>query len=193
GLAPPVPYPMVRGRLATHHGEVAGGADLAGEGASDDARRAQRRAERELHLSTADSPPDAHRVARGRFWEAGGAEGVELAVEEGFAEALGWALGDRVAFDIAGRRIEGRITSLREVDWESFRPNFFVLFSPGALEGYPASWITAVSVPQGDTAFTRALVQRYPNVSVIDVDAVLTQVRSTADHVSTVVEVVFWF
>src|SRR5690606_30827251 len=66
-------------------------------------------------------------------------------------------------------------------------------FSPGALDGYPASWITAVSVPQGDTAFTRALVQRYPNVSVIDIDAVLQQVRSTADQVSTVVEVVFWF
>src|SRR5690606_4523068 len=66
-------------------------------------------------------------------------------------------------------------------------------FSPGALDAYPASWITAVSVPPGDTAFTRALVQRFPNVSVIDVDAVLEQVRSTADQVSTVVEVVFWF
>jgi len=132
-------------------------------------------------------------VSAGEFWGADGGDGVELSVETGFAASLGWALGDRVAFDIAGRRIEGRITSLREVDWESFRPNFFVLFSPGALEGYPASWITAVSVPQGDTAFTRALVERYPNVSVIDIDVVLAQVRSTADQVSTVVEVVFWF
>ncbi|MGY1458667.1 MULTISPECIES: ABC transporter permease [unclassified Luteimonas] len=192
GLAEPVLYPMVRGRLATHNGEVVSGADYADE-EGEDAQRAQRRADREFNLSTADALRDDNRVTAGAFWGPEGGSGVELSVETGFAESLGWALGDRVAFDIAGRRIEGTVTSLREVDWESFRPNFFVLFSPGALEGYPASWITAVSVPQGDTAFTRALVERYPNVSVIDVDAVLEQVRNTADQVSTVVEVVFWF
>ncbi|WP_132998850.1 ABC transporter permease [Luteimonas arsenica] len=193
GLAEPVLYPMVRGRLATHNGRVVSGADFAGDDGDEDARRAQRRADREFNLSTARELREDNRVSAGEFWGADGGDGVELSVETGFAASLGWALGDRVAFDIAGRRIEGRITSLREVDWESFRPNFFVLFSPGALEGYPASWITAVSVPQGDTAFTRALVERYPNVSVIDIDVVLAQVRSTADQVSTVVEVVFWF
>ncbi|GGK14657.1 ABC transporter permease [Luteimonas terricola] len=193
GLAEPVLYPMVRGRLATHNGQVVSGADYADEGGDEEARRAQRRADREFNLSTADALRDDNRVTAGAFWGPEGGEGVELSVETGFAESLGWAVDDRVAFDIAGRRIEGRVTSLREVDWESFRPNFFVLFSPGALDAYPASWITAVSVPQGDTAFTRALVERYPNVSVIDIDAVLEQVRSTADQVSTVVEVVFWF
>ncbi|MBJ6983296.1 FtsX-like permease family protein [Luteimonas sp. MC1750] len=193
GLAAPVLYPMVRGRLATHNGTPVRGEDYAGEDGDEASGRAQRRADREFNLSTARELRDDNRVTAGEFWGAGGTEGVELSVEAGFAESLDWALGDRVAFDIAGRRIEGRVTSLREVDWESFRPNFFVLFSPGALDGYPASWITAVSVPQGDTAFTRELVQRYPNVSVIDVDAVLTQVRNTADQVSTVVEVVFWF
>ena len=194
GLAEPVLYPMVRGRLATHNGEAVSGADYVDDdGRDDESRRAQRRADREFNLSTAAALRDDNKVSAGEFWGPGGGDGVELSVETGFAGSLGWALGDRVAFDIAGRRIEGRITSLREVDWESFRPNFFVLFSPGALEGYPASWITAVSVPEGDTAFTQALVQRYPNVSVIDIDALLEQVRSTADQVSTVVEVVFWF
>lgn len=194
GLAEPVLYPMVRGRLATHNGRIVSGADYAEDGAADEeSRRARRRADREFNLSTAAELRDDNTVVAGKFWGPAGGDGVELSVETGFAHSLGWALGDRIAFDIAGRRIEGRVTSLREVDWESFRPNFFVLFSPGALEGYPASWITAVSVPQGDTAFSRALVQRYPNVSVIDIDAVLQQVRSTADQVSTVVEVVFWF
>lgn len=189
GLAAPVLYPMVRARLATHNGQVVDGRDPdVGPGGA-----GARRADREFNLSTATTLRDDNRVVAGEIWGPGGSDGVELSVESGFAESLGWTLGDRVAFDIAGRRIEGRITSLREIDWESFRPNFFVLFSPGALDAYPASWITAVSVPPGDTAFTRALVQRFPNVSVIDVDAVLEQVRSTADQVSTVVEVVFWF
>src|SRR5690606_9070364 len=77
--------------------------------------------------------------------------------------------------------------------WESFQPNFFVLASPGALDGYPASHITALQVPSSLPRFTAELVQAFPNLSVIDVDAVLAQVRSTADQVSTVVQVVFWF
>ncbi|MEJ7747634.1 MAG: FtsX-like permease family protein, partial [Luteimonas sp.] len=81
----------------------------------------------------------------------------------------------------------------RSVDWESFRPNFYVVASPGALDGYPASYITAVSVTLQQSRFTADLVRAFPNVSVIDVDAVLKQVRSTADHVSTVVEAVFYF
>src|SRR3546814_8618257 len=84
----------------------------------------------------------------------------ELSIEENFAQSLGWELGDDITFDIAGQRFEGRITSLRSIDWESFRPNFFVLASPGALDGYPASYITAVSVPASKPRFTAGLVQR---------------------------------
>src|SRR5690606_12023500 len=65
--------------------------------------------------------------------------------------------------------------------------------SPGALAGYPASHITALQVPAEKTRFTAELVQQFPNLSVIDIDAVLAQVRNTADQVSTVVQVVFWF
>ena len=99
-----------------------------------------------------------NKVTAGEFWAGRVPSSPELSVEEGFAEDLGWKLGDQVAFDIAGQRFEGRITSLRSVDWESFRPNFFVVASPGALDGYSASYITAVSVPSGDAAFTRELV-----------------------------------
>ena len=135
---------------------------------------------------------DDNKVTAGAFWDDRPAR-TEFSVEEGFAESLGWKLGDRIGFDIAGQRLEGTITSLRSVEWESFRPNFFVLVSPGALDGYPASHITAVSVPASKPRFTAELVQRFPNLSVIDVDAVLAQVRQTGDQVATVVQAVFWF
>ncbi len=135
---------------------------------------------------------DDNEVTAGEFWRAPPTS-PELSVEEEFAERLGWEIGDRIGFDIAGQRFEATITSLRSVDWESFRTNFFVIASPGSLEGYPASHITAVSVPPEATRFTADLVARFPNLSVIDIDAVLSQVRNTADQVSTVVEVVFWF
>jgi len=193
GVAEPVLFPMVRARLVEHNGRAVTGADYANRtGDADQDRQAQRRAEREFNLSMAATLREDNQVTAGRFW-AGTPAAPELSVEEAFAAGLGWKVGDRIAFDIAGRRFEAPITSLRSVEWESFQPNFFVLASPGALDGYPASHITAVQVPPSLPRFTAELVQRFPNLSVIDVDAVLAQVRSTADQVSTVVQVVFWF
>ena len=193
GVAPPVLFPMVRGRLVERNGEPVRGADYENRtGDADRDRQSQRRADREFNLSMAATLRDDNKVTAGAFWT-GVPAAPELSVEEEFAAGLGWKLGDRIAFDIAGRRFEAPITSLRSVEWESFQPNFFVVASPGALDGYPASHITAVQVPAERPRFTAELVQRFPNLSVIDVDAVLAQVRSTADQVSTVVQVVFWF
>ena len=193
GVAEPVLFPMIRARLVARNGTPVTGADYANRsGDADEDRQAQRRAEREFNLSMADALREDNKVVAGTFWQ-GRPATPELSVEENFAKGLGWAIGDRIAFDIAGRRFEAPITSLRSVDWESFQPNFFVLASPGALSGYPASHITAVQVPASRPRFTAELVAQFPNLSVIDVDAVLAQVRSTADQVSTVVQVVFWF
>lgn len=188
GLGEPQLYPMIRARLTALNGKPVSGQDYA-----DADERTRRRADREFNLSMADHLREDNTVTAGTFWTGRVPATPELSVEEDFAESLGWKVGDNVAFDIAGQPFQGRITSLRKVDWESFRPNFFVIASPGTLDGYSASYITAVSVPAARTAFTRELVTQFPNLSVIDVDAVLKQVRSTADQVSTVVQVVFWF
>lgn len=193
GLDAPTLVPMIRARLVAHNGRAVDGRSYAARGEDDAGRRARRLAEREFNLSTAQALREDNEVVAGRFWGAARPARPELSVEVEFAETLGWKLGDRIAFDIAGSRFEGTITSLRKVDWESFRPNFFVLASPGALDGQAASWITAVHVPPSDARFTAALVQRFPNLTVIDVEAVLKQVRDTADQVRTVVQVVFWF
>ena len=187
GVAEPELFPMVRARYVALNGEPVTADSYAGEDA-----QTRRRAEREFNLSMASSLGDDNRVTGGRFWN-GTPSAPEFSVEENFATQLGWKVGDRVTFDIAGQRIEAPVTSLRAVEWESFRPNFFVLASPSALDGYPASWITAVSVPPEQSRFTAGLVERFPNLSVIDIDAVLDQVRSTADQVSVVVQAVFWF
>lgn len=207
GLPAPTLYPMVRGRYLARNGTPVAALPVQrddngnneGNGAME-----RRRTEREFNLSTASVLRDDNKITAGKFWSATpagqdppyGADAPrtpQLSVEERFAESLGWKLGDRIAFDIAGQRFEAPITSLRSVDWESFRPNFFVIASPGALDAYPASHVTAVTVPQADTRFTAGLVDRFPNLSVIDIDAVLKQVRATGDQVSTVVQVVFWF
>jgi putative ABC transport system permease protein len=188
GMPTPTLYPMVRARYQALNGKPVASSDSSAAGT-----RAQRLADREFNLSTATTLRGDNTVVAGRFWAVPAPARPELSVEQDFARTLGWSLGDVVRFDVAGQSLQGRITSLRKVDWESFRPNFFVLASPGALRGFPASHITALKVPASQPGFTAELVARFPNVSVIDVDAVLQQVRSTAEQVATVVRVVFWF
>lgn len=196
GLSAPELFPMVRGRLVAHNGTPVKAAPATpdpGAADSEEESRRQRRNDREYNLSTTDTLRDDNRITSGTFWGQQRPEQPEVSLEEGFAASMDWKLGDRLAFDIAGQRFEATVTSLRKVEWESFRPNFIVLASPGSLTGYAASYITAVHVPAGRTRFSAELVNRFPNLSVVDVDAMLRQVRSTADQVSTVVEVVFYF
>ena len=189
GVAKPLLYPMVRGRLVSMNGKAVTGANFEARG-----DRAKRMAEREFNLSFTDRLRDDNDVTAGRFWSPSGPSKPELSVEVELAQTLGWKLGDKVGFDIAGQPYEATVTSLRKVDWESFQPNFFVLASPASMQGFPASFIGGVHAPpKAAVALSNGLVSRFPNLSVIDIDAVLAQVRSTVDQVSAVVEAVFYF
>ena len=190
GVRDPLLFPMVRARLVSMNGKQVTGRDFAARGG-----RARRLAEREFNLSFGKGIGDDNEVVAGRFWSTQAPpRAAEISVEQEFAESLGWKVGDRVGFDLAGQVFEATITSLRRVEWESFRPNFFVVASPGALDGYPASYIGGVHVPKVRApTLTRDLVRAFPNLTVIDVDAVLDQVRGTVDQVSRVVEAIFYF
>lgn len=190
GVKAPVLVPMIRGRLASVNGKPTSGKDFAGR---DDEGQSQRRAEREFNLSFSPTLRADNTIVAGKFWPADYRGAPQLSVEEGYAKSLDWKLGDKIAFDIAGQAYEAELTSLRKVDWESFQPNFFVIGSPGSLDGFPASYIGGVHVDRADTGFTNRLVTAFPNLSVIDIDAVMDQVRSTVDQVSLVVEAVFYF
>jgi putative ABC transport system permease protein len=189
GVEDPQLVPMVRARLRAKNGEP-----LTGSSYADRSERAQRLAEREFNLSWAAELRDIdNTVTGGRFWAEDHSGEPQLSVEENLASTLGWRIGDRIEFDLAGTRLEARISNVRRVDWESFRPNFFVLVSPGALESSAASHIGAIHVPAGSSGLTDALVREFPNISVIDIEAVLAQVRNTAGQVAAAVEYVFYF
>lgn len=188
GLAAPILYPMVRARLQAVNGKPVTGADYADAG-----ERAKRLAEREFNLSSTAGFGEDNKLTAGKLWAADHTGDPELSVETEFAETLDWKIGDSIRFDIAGSPLEARITSLRKVEWESFKPNFFVVVSPGGLDGHSASYISALHVPQAKLTAMDSLVREFPNLSVIDIDAILMQVRSTVDQVSRVVESVFYF
>lgn len=183
-LAPPELWPMLRGRFVLKNGQAFV--------APADQPRAQRLAEREFNLSVSTDLPQDNRVVEGEFFAADSKQ-PQLSVERGLAELLGWKLGDVIEFDLGGIALKAPVTSIREVQWDNFRPNFFVLMNPAAWEDLPASWIASVRVSPRLTAnFDRALAA-FGNVSVIDLDFIQAQVRDIVRQVSRAVELVFVF
>ena len=104
-------------------------------------------------------------------WDEASGKPAEISVEIDFAHRLGLALGDTLSFDVQGVPVEGRIVNLREVDWTSLQPNFFVSFQPGVLEAAPSVFLASVpSLPPEQRELLQAsIVEAFPNVSMIDV------------------------
>ncbi|MBZ0249888.1 MAG: ABC transporter permease, partial [Burkholderiales bacterium] len=185
GLATPDLYPMVRGRLVAIGDKPVSPADYTDQ-------RARRLVEREFNLSWAkDLRPD-NKIVAGNWWKDGDAA-PQFSVEEGIAKTLSIRVGDTLSWDVGGARFTAKVTSLRKVEWDSFKANFFVIASPGMLEAYPASWITSFHLPAGREEVVNRLVERFPNVSVIDLTAIMGQVKRISDQVSRAVEFVFLF
>jgi len=185
-LSPVRLYPMVRGRLSAINGE-----NITADTFTDE--RARNTVERELNLSFADTLPTHNTIAEGTWFDSTAAK-AEVSVEDGVAKTLGIALGDKLTFDIAGTPLTVEITSVRELRWDSMEVNFFMIFPTGVLESFPQTWITSVSL-QDDKAIpvSRELVREYPNLTVLDTELVITQLRKILGQVGQAVQFVFLF
>jgi putative ABC transport system permease protein len=177
--------PLVRARLTLVDGRPVDDMDFVSE-------RARRLANREANLSWATTLQDDNKLEAGVWW-GDPAEPGQVSVEADFAREIGITLGDRLEFDVAGETFAATVTSLRSVQWDSFRPNFFMLFSPGTLEAYPRTHIGSLHVDRDDGDVLLELIRRFPSITVIDIDAMLGQVRRVMDQASMAVEYVFLF
>ena len=113
------------------------------------------------------------------------ADPVEISVESDLAKELGVGLGDQITWDVQGVPVYSRITSLRDVNWARFEPNFFVVFAPGALEHAPQTWVTMVRAP--DPAIRgrlqREVVEHAANVTAIDLGEIQHAIESVVDRI----------
>ncbi|WP_394779282.1 ABC transporter permease, partial [Undibacterium sp.] len=183
-LAKPLLYPMIRGRLVQVNDKP-----ITADTYEED--RAKRLVDREFNLSTMADLPASNTLVAGK-WYGGDAE-AEASVEEGIAKTLKLKLGDKLSFDVAGQSVNATVTSLRKLDWGSMRVNFFVIINPKAMRDTPQTWITAFRLPEGQVNFVNQLTRDYPNLTVVDVGALLKQLQSVMDQVTTAVEFLFLF
>ena len=185
GAAGPALLPVLRARVTAVNGPAT----------SIEGRRAVRRAGfgREYTVTYRERLEENERIVAGEFWDGAPAAAPEVSIEDSLVER-GMRLGDTVRFDVLGRIVEARVTSVRSVEWDDSRSGgFMFLFSPGTFDGAPHSYISFLRGPaEADArgALQRTLVDRYPNVSVIDGLEIIRTFRRVLDYVTLAVTVV---
>lgn len=175
-------FPMIRGRLVAINGKP-----VTPESYADG--RARRLVDREFNLSHDAKLPEQNQVIAGRWTPD---EPDAVSVESGLAETLGLKLGDRMRFDIGGTLREGRITSLRKLDFASMRVNFFVMFPLAQMDDVGTTYISAFRAPD-KPGFDNQLSRDFPNITNVNVAASLAQVQGVLDQVIRAVEFLFGF
>lgn len=178
-------YPMIRGRLQAINETPIGQAGYRNE-------QAQRMSERDFNLSYLAAARDDNKVVAGEWWPEDTEESL-FSVEEGFAEETGIELGDTLHFKIADKTVSGVVSNLREVQWESFAVNFFVVGSPAALQDKPASFISSLYVAENESGFVRDIVRDYPGVTVLEIGSMIERVTGILSRAALAVQYVFSF
>lgn len=164
-------YPIVRARLTQINGQTT-------EGNKDESLN------RELNLTWQDQRPEHNPIVAGSWPPKAG----EVSIEEGLSKRLNIKPGDKVTFTGDTQDFSATVTSVRKVDWESLRPNFFFIFPGGALDGQPQSWLTSFRWDRDNTLLTQ-LNREFPTISLLDIGAILKQVGQVLEQVSRALEV----
>ncbi|MCW0462693.1 hypothetical protein NB717_003761 [Xanthomonas sacchari] len=148
--------------------------------------------DRPINFSWRHEFPAANRLLSGRFWAAD-STAAEASVEEGWAQRYGLKLGDRITLLLGDQQRSFTVTNVRKADWDSFRVNFFLLLNAGAVQDAPYNLISAFHLPRASAAQLSGLSRAYPNVSLLDIDAILQRVREVIDRVAQAVQLVMGF
>lgn len=170
-IKPETFYPIARMRLSELNGHAA-------DPERDNALN------RELNLTSLAALPAHNPLVAGYWPPAAG----EVSMEAELAERLGVKLGDSLTFEGDTQQLSAKITSLRKVDWESLKPNFFFIFPPGALDSQPLTWLTSFRLDNNPTRLAQ-LNRAFPTLSLLDIGSIMRQIGQVLTQVSQALEI----
>ena len=182
----PALIPMARARLVELNGKAV-------TAESFDDPETQRWINRDFNLSFATELREDNKLTQGQWWTAEDTGKPLLSADKYAVERLKLKLGDTLTLAFGDKRVVFTVKSFREVKWDSFRPNFFLVTPPGALDEVPATWLTSFHLDSSRRGVIRELAQQFPNVTVLDVEALMNQVRAIMDRVTNAVEFILVF
>ncbi|WP_199525298.1 ABC transporter permease [Pseudoalteromonas sp. bablab_jr011] len=174
-------YPIVRGRVNAVNGEL-----VAREVSLEDNEKKDEEARsgigRELNLTWRAELPKQNELIDGTWFTENSV--AEASLEESMLARLDVELGDTLTFLIGAQSFDAKITSIRKVNWNTLKPNFFIILSPDVLQSFPATYISSVRVNKDQKREFSELLRQYPTVNAIDVESFIKQIRSTIEQVS---------
>ncbi|MBB5020876.1 ABC transporter permease [Desulfurispira natronophila] len=180
-------YPMINGRLQMIN-------NIPIRQAIPDMAQGENVLRRGLNLTWTDELPDSNLLIDGKWMGAVSTPGdAALSVEESLMQRLGLEMGDRISFVIADQEVTGAITSVREVDWNTFQPNFYVILDPESMQDVMAPYMTSFFLSTGQSGVSRSLIKEFPAVTLIETSLILQQVQDIITQVSMAVEYVLVF
>ncbi len=182
GAQPQELYPVMRGRL-TEINQVP-----VREAITKESNSEPEALNRDLILTQAARLPNGNRVQDGQWHtEDGSPITTGVSVEQELAQKLGLKLGDNLQFVSNRGAFHSTVTSVREVDWETFAPNFYFIFSPGSLANQDITWLTSFWLPPGDGARLAQLLRQLPHITLLDINALLDKAQGIVGQASRAV------
>lgn len=182
-------FPMIRGRIVEINGASARERDRQlreQQGEGEDGPRASSG----RNLTWSGELPDDNRVIAGSWWGQDYAGPPLVSVEQDMARRNNFKVGDELTFEIQGRKLATHIASIRTVAWDNMQPNFYIIFSPGALEDFPSTYMTSFWLSRDNKLFLNELLREYPTMTVLEIDALIEQVQTIIAQVTLAIELV---
>lgn len=157
-------YPNIRGRLLAKNDVPF----------SEEAIKQNNSLRRELNLTQSNLLPNDNVITNGQAQFNGVGQ---VSVESKTAESLGIQIGDKLTFSLPEGNLQAKVVNFRSVEWESFSPNFFFIFSPKTLDENAGSYLGSFYVPKQDQPKMINIIQQFSNTVFIDVDRILDEVK----------------
>ncbi len=185
-LPEPVMRPIVVGRLLAINGRTVSTDDYT-DG------RSKWLVERDQRLSYLEQVPAGNHFVEGSFWTQANSQQPQWSLERSFAQGLGIKLGDEVTFRVGSAEVSAAVTSLRDIDWDTMQVNFYILGTPAVLQDYPVTYLSSFYMPPGQSDIVLDIIRQFPGITIIDVRAIIQQVRSIMDRAVMAIEYIFIF